>query len=71
MEAGDPRLMRCLAVLELRPGCSAAELATAYRRLCKRYHPDRRPVEEAALANELLAEINAAYEYLKRRVPGA
>ncbi len=64
----DPKFARCLAILELRADCSAAELAAAYRRLCKRYHPDRRAADEAALANELLAEINAAYEYVKRRL---
>jgi len=64
----DPRLGECLAILELRSGCTREELAAAYRRLCKRYHPDRQRPERAAAANELLAEINAAYDYLRRRV---
>jgi len=64
----DRRLAECLAILEVQAGCTRAELAAAYRRLCKRYHPDRQRPERAAAANELLAEINAAYEYLEPRV---
>lgn len=65
----DPRLRECLAVLELPSGPTAAEVTQAYRRLCKRYHPDRfaGDPERTRLANELLAEINAAYAYVLRR----
>jgi len=64
----DPRLAECLAILELRAGCTREQLSAAYRRLCKRYHPDRHRPERAAAANELLAEINAAHDYLRRRL---
>ncbi len=55
-----------LAILELPPGAHGDEIRTAYRELCKRYHPDRFATqpEKAATANELLREINRAYEAL-------
>jgi curved DNA-binding protein CbpA len=60
------RVDECLAVLELRRGCTPADVARAYRRLCQRYHPDRfaGDAEKSRAANELLAAINAAYSYL-------
>jgi curved DNA-binding protein CbpA len=67
-----PRARRdaCLAVLELPAGATRVEIVRAYRRLCKRYHPDGfagDPVK-TEMANELLAEINAAYAYLRHAV---
>ena len=67
-EHRDPRLAECLVMLELDPGCTAEEAAAAHRRLCKRYHPDRYAGDRVLLANELLAEINAAYDHLRRRL---
>ncbi len=71
--ATDPEaeeLQRCLAILELSPSASAGEIKSAYRRMCRRYHPDRFASDEqkAARANELLAEVNRAYEILSKRV---
>jgi DnaJ-domain-containing protein 1 len=61
----DPRL-RALAILELGPAANGDEIRSAYRRLCRRYHPDRFARDEAKslAANELLAEINLAYQVL-------
>ena len=50
------------AALELPPGASAQEIATAYRRLAKRWHPDRRG---GAAAAARMAEINVAYDMLR------
>jgi DnaJ domain len=50
------------AVLGVAPGASAEELAAAYRRLAKRWHPDRGGGEQDA---GRMAEINAAYDLLR------
>ena len=48
------------------PIASQKEIKKAYRALAARYHPDKhRENELADLAEEKLAEINAAYEILK------
>jgi len=63
----DEREARYRRVLEVSAGASVEEVRLAYRRLCKEYHPDRfagAGEEKRAAANELLAEINAAYAYL-------
>jgi hypothetical protein len=49
------------ALLHLGPGCSAAEIRAAYRRLARRYHPDVNPAPEAA---RRMAAINEAYAVL-------
>jgi hypothetical protein len=49
------------AVLGLQPGASPQETAAAYRRLAKRWHPDR----AGAGAARRMAEINAAYDVLR------
>jgi hypothetical protein len=46
------------AVLGVPPGTGERELARAYRRLAKRWHPDRAGAESA----RRMAEINQAYE---------
>lgn len=51
------------AVLGVAPGASAADLATAYRREAKRWHPDRGGGEDA---QRRMAAVNAAYEELRR-----
>jgi DnaJ-like protein len=51
------------AVLGVRPGASADEVAAAYRRLAKRWHPDRIGGERDA--GRRMAEINAAYDLLR------
>ena len=55
------------AVLGVKQGASREEVARAYRRLAKRWHPDRgggRPAEET------MARINAAYDLLRESVAG-
>ncbi|HEY7619272.1 MAG TPA: DnaJ domain-containing protein [Solirubrobacteraceae bacterium] len=49
------------AVLGVAPDASAEEVAAAYRRLAKRWHPDRAGSDGAAR----MAEINAAYDLLR------
>lgn len=50
------------AALDLPPGASAEEIAGAYRRLAKRWHPDR---GGGAAAAARMADINAAYDVLR------
>ena len=50
------------AALELPSGASPHEAAEAYRRLAKRWHPDR---GGGAAAAARMAEINAAYDVLR------
>ena len=57
MHGVDPYL-----VLGIRPGTSEREVASAYRELAKRWHPDRGTGEERAAR---MAEINAAYDLLR------
>jgi hypothetical protein len=56
------------AVLGVQPGASPAEVAAAYRRLAKEWHPD---VAGAAAAVARMAEINAAYAALRDGGGGA
>src|SRR4051794_10877717 len=49
------------AALGLEPTASSAEVTAAYRRLAKRYHPDRAGDRGA----QRMAEINAAYDQLR------
>ena len=56
------------AALELEPESDQQAIRKAYRRLLKRYHPDRfndDPEREAA-ANELTRRLREAYERLSR-----
>ena len=50
------------AALEVPPGASAQEIGAAYRRLAKRWHPDR---GGGAAAAARMTEINAAYDVLR------
>lgn len=50
-------------ILGLSPGASKDEVAKAYRRLAKKYHPDLNPDDETAARK--MREINAAYEEIK------
>jgi hypothetical protein len=50
------------AVLGGAPGASGEEVAAAYRRLAKRWHPDRARGHEAT---RRMAEINAAYDLVR------
>ncbi|NLB41005.1 MAG: DnaJ domain-containing protein [Clostridiales bacterium] len=54
-------------VLEINRGASKQEIQKAYRKLVKQYHPDQyRDHPLAKLAEEKLAEINAAYDMLMK-----
>lgn len=69
----DPRLYPKLnfnedyyKVLEVKEGCSAAELKKAYYKLVFKYHPDNKTTEkEKDLANKQMMVINGAYRVLK------
>src|SRR4051794_12498423 len=50
------------AALEVPPGATPEEVAAAYRRLAKRWHPDRGGGAPAAAR---MAEINVAYDVLR------
>lgn len=50
-------------VLGVSPGASKDEVAKAYRKLAKKYHPDLNPGD--AEAARKMSEINAAYEDIK------
>lgn len=52
-------------ILGVRPDASDAEIAKAYKRLAKRYHPDINP--DNAAAAERMGQINQAYDEIKRR----
>ena len=50
-------------VLGLTPDASDEEIKQAYRRLAKKYHPDRNPGDEEAARQ--MQRVNAAYEQIK------
>ncbi len=50
------------AILGVKPGVPADELAAAYRSQAKRWHPDRNPDEESV---RRMAQVNAAYDLLR------
>jgi hypothetical protein len=52
------------AALDVPPGATPDEIAAAYRRLAKRWHPDH---GGGAAAAARMAEINAAYDVLRSR----
>ena len=56
------KLARMLAVLDLAPGATRAELKTRYKQLAKRHHPDLNGGDKRA--EERLKLINEAYTYL-------
>ena len=60
------QIRRYYANLELPIGASAAEVKAAYRRLMRRYHPDRHATDpaRARVAHELSQELRKAYEGL-------
>src|SRR5213078_327155 len=62
MPASYPFTMDPYAVLGVQPGSSPAEVARAYRRKAKEWHPDVRGTEDAL---RRMALINAAYEQIR------
>ena len=54
-------------VLGLTSGASKDEVAKAYRKLAKKYHPDLNPGDEAAAKK--MAEVNAAYDAITNGTP--
>ena len=50
-------------ILGVSPDASDEEIKKAYRRLAKKYHPDRNPGDEEAAKK--MQEVNAAYEQIK------
>src|SRR5437764_4358949 len=62
----DVRFQSCL-VLGAGAAASAAEVKAAYRRLARKWHPDRQTdPRRRKQAEEKLREINRAYEALER-----
>lgn len=61
------------AILELSPDASAQDIKKAFRRLAKKYHPDKNPdfintegkFAEICKAHEILTDINARKNYDK------
>ena len=66
----SPEIRRYYANLELPIGASAAEVKAAYRRLMRRYHPDRHhgDPQRQATANELTRRLREAYDLLNQHL---
>ena len=53
-------------ILEVNPNASQEEIRNAYRKLVKKYHPDRYPEgPQRDLATEKIKKINAAYDMIQ------
>lgn len=52
-------------ILGLGPIATRQEIKAAYRRLARRWHPDRAPKTEEAAFRAHMQEVNAAYQQLK------
>jgi DnaJ-like protein len=67
----DAKLDRACAIFEIRPSAKPAEIKKRYRRLARRWHPDRfanDPVRQAE-ATRRMQEINEAYHVLTESPP--
>lgn len=54
--------------LEINPGASWEEIEKAYKKMARKYHPDRfQSANEQELANKLMSMINASYTFLKQK----
>ncbi len=53
------------ATLGVSPSASADEIKRAYRKLARKYHPDKVPAAEKATAEAKIKEVNEAYAVLK------
>ncbi len=68
MTIPEPSILKAAYdALEVAPGCSGAELQSAYRRLVRRWHPDRHAGDERlrVLAEERTKRLNAAYATIR------
>lgn len=65
----DPEERKHYAALELPYGASFEQVKTAYKKLVKKYHPDRFPnnPEKQKAAEELTQKINGAYTFFKNK----
>ena len=66
----NPEIRRYYANLELSPGASVDEIRAAYRRMMRRYHPDKhhQDPERARAAHQLAHQLREAYEGLLRHL---
>ena len=66
----DPELERYYANLEVPYGSDLETVEKAWKRLMRKYHPDRhaRDPERQQLADDLVKELNRAYGELRRRL---
>lgn len=59
-------------ILEINEGASEEEIKAAYKKMVKKYHPDRYQNNPLAdLAEEKLREVNEAYDYLMKNGAGS
>jgi hypothetical protein len=59
-------VLEAYAALELVPGTSMDEVRQAFRRLSKRYHPDKHTDDNRDWASESFRHVRAAYDFLVR-----
>ncbi len=66
----NAELARCYAALEVPYGSDLPTVREAYKRLVKKYHPDRFATDpdKMAVATKLVRELNDAYERLRRHL---
>ncbi len=71
--AVDEDLAKHYARLEVPYGSDLQTVRKGYRRMMKRYHPDRHSsdTEKARVANEVAAALSESYDELTRRLEGA
>lgn len=56
------------ATLEIGRNASFEEIEKAYKKMARKYHPDRYQTEkERELATKIMASINAAYSFFKKK----
>ena len=68
--ADEVECRRWYRTLELEPGASVQEVRVAYKRLLRRYHPDRhaRDPEKFQIATELTRRLTEAHDNLLKRL---
>lgn len=69
----DEKIRRYYANLELPYGATAAEVRAAYRRLVRRYHPDKHQAdtEAAKVATEITQKLRVAHDGLLAHLEAA